>query len=173
MTKVPQILKSYESCISFSPLIQLARSDQLENPPAELSWYRFSLSGPEASRVELDFSQLMRTGKLASPTISNPGYVPPDTRKKVLHYQLCPSRDTESKKRTIYTTGKMNLLRHDSRFNAMTVLIISFFSQEMEGNLKQTFSTSSPLSSLVLEDSTYRNTISFALSQYYWTVLKY
>ncbi|XP_065226507.1 uncharacterized protein Rsod [Planococcus citri] len=59
----------------------------------------FHFKGPSASEIEQDFSRLMRTGKLQSPTISNPGYNLPVSRKKQLNYQNCPSRDADNKKR--------------------------------------------------------------------------
>jgi len=63
-----------------------------------VSFCPFSFAGPIAHRLEQDFSRLLNTGELASPTLSSPGYVPPLKRKKKLPYKLCGSQDPEERR---------------------------------------------------------------------------
>ncbi|BES96735.1 Copper/zinc superoxide dismutase (SODC) [Nesidiocoris tenuis] len=56
--------------------------------------------GPQANKLEQDFSRLLTTGKLPQQSLYNPGYTPPAKRVTTSSYQLCPSRDsTEMKKK--------------------------------------------------------------------------
>ncbi|XP_076297419.1 DNA-directed RNA polymerase II subunit RPB2 isoform X3 [Lasioglossum baleicum] len=52
--------------------------------------------GPLASRMEQDFNKLMTTGRLETPTLYIPGYVP-TKRKSTLGYRQCGSRDPNDK----------------------------------------------------------------------------
>lgn len=67
----------------------------------------FRFTGPSASQLELDFSHLLRTGRLSKPTIYNPGYNPPSNQKRTLSFQACPTRENESKKKI---SGKLRFL---------------------------------------------------------------
>uniref|UniRef100_A0A146LIY5 Superoxide dismutase copper/zinc binding domain-containing protein n=1 Tax=Lygus hesperus TaxID=30085 RepID=A0A146LIY5_LYGHE len=49
--------------------------------------------GPQANKLEQDFSKLMTTGRLAQPSLYSPGYTPPAKRVTTSSYQLCPTRD--------------------------------------------------------------------------------
>eukprot|EP00096_Caligus_rogercresseyi_P009025 TRINITY_DN2990_c0_g1_i1.p1 TRINITY_DN2990_c0_g1~~TRINITY_DN2990_c0_g1_i1.p1 ORF type:complete len:1002 (-),score=161.09 TRINITY_DN2990_c0_g1_i1:221-3226(-) len=58
-------------------------------------------TGPHANKIERDFSRLLRTGKLASPSIYIPGYNLDPLRKTKLSYNECDGSDDDSKgKRT-------------------------------------------------------------------------
>lgn len=48
-------------------------------------------SGPHAHKLEQDFGYLLRTGRLESPSIPIPGYVPDPQRKTTLGYSECDS----------------------------------------------------------------------------------
>eukprot|EP00088_Acartia_fossae_P008310 TRINITY_DN13961_c0_g1_i3.p1 TRINITY_DN13961_c0_g1~~TRINITY_DN13961_c0_g1_i3.p1 ORF type:complete len:285 (+),score=52.87 TRINITY_DN13961_c0_g1_i3:1-855(+) len=48
--------------------------------------------GPHANKIEQDFSRLLRTGRLDTPSLLIPGYVPPVERKTELGYRECSSR---------------------------------------------------------------------------------
>ncbi len=54
---------------------------------------KIHFAGPQANRLEQDFARLLRTGKLAQPSIYIPGYVPPVERKTSLGYRECGSSD--------------------------------------------------------------------------------
>ncbi|XP_067011092.2 uncharacterized protein Rsod [Anabrus simplex] len=54
--------------------------------------------GPVANQIEQDFNRLLNTGKLSSPTLYIPGYVPSYKRKTSLSYRLCGSRDPNERK---------------------------------------------------------------------------
>ncbi|RZF36952.1 hypothetical protein LSTR_LSTR004640 [Laodelphax striatellus] len=47
--------------------------------------------GPMANTLEVDFSRLLSTGRLDSPSIFIPGYVPSSKRKTKISYKLCGS----------------------------------------------------------------------------------
>ena len=49
--------------------------------------------GPHANKLEQDFSKLMRTGKLETPSLAIPGFFPAANRKKKLSYRECGSRN--------------------------------------------------------------------------------
>jgi hypothetical protein len=48
-------------------------------------------AGPHAHKLEQDFGHLLRTGRLGSPSIPIPGYVPDPQRKTTLGYSECNS----------------------------------------------------------------------------------
>lgn len=48
--------------------------------------------GPHANKIEQDFSKLLRTGSMDTPSLLIPGYVPPYERKTELPYRECSSR---------------------------------------------------------------------------------
>ena len=48
-------------------------------------------AGPHAHKLEQDFGYLMRTGRLASPSLPIPGHVPDPQRKTTLGYSECDS----------------------------------------------------------------------------------
>ena len=48
-------------------------------------------AGPHAHKLEQDFGHLLRTGRLAGPSIPIPGYVPDPQRKTTLGYSECDS----------------------------------------------------------------------------------
>ena len=50
---------------------------------------RLHFTGPYANKLEQDFNILLRTGKLETPSIPIPGYVPDATRKTKLSYREC------------------------------------------------------------------------------------
>ncbi|KAJ1522963.1 hypothetical protein ONE63_002100 [Megalurothrips usitatus] len=54
--------------------------------------------GPIALQLEQDFSRLMNTGKLASPTLYVPGYTVTTKRKSSVSYKLCGVTDPTEKK---------------------------------------------------------------------------
>lgn len=54
--------------------------------------------GPKAHQMDLDFSRLISTGRLDSPTISTPGFVN-QKRKTKLSYKSCGVRDPNEKKK--------------------------------------------------------------------------
>lgn len=54
-------------------------------------------TGPHANKLEQDFNRLIKTGKLDSPSIQIPGYVPDASRKTKLGYRECDD-DTRKKK---------------------------------------------------------------------------
>ena len=56
--------------------------------------------GPHASKLEQDFSTLMRTGKLETPSLQIPGYFPDANRRIRLGYRECGSRGIN--KQTLY-----------------------------------------------------------------------
>ncbi|XP_075237952.1 superoxide dismutase family protein Rsod [Lycorma delicatula] len=56
--------------------------------------------GPAANNLEQDFSRLLSTGKLESPSIYIPGYVPSSKRKSKIQYKLCGG-DIESGKKLL------------------------------------------------------------------------
>ncbi|CAH0720985.1 unnamed protein product, partial [Brenthis ino] len=58
-------------------------------------------TGPEASRLELDFTRLLASGRLESPSISIPGYVN-QKRKSTLAYRQCSVTDPNEKKKTSF-----------------------------------------------------------------------
>jgi len=53
--------------------------------------------GPHATKLEQDFSKLLRTGKLDMPSLSISGYVPPVQRKTKLGYRECGSRNINNR----------------------------------------------------------------------------
>lgn len=57
----------------------------------------FYVLGPIANKLDQDFSRLISTGKLASPSLYIPGYVP-KKRRTVLGYRQCGYRDPNEKK---------------------------------------------------------------------------
>ncbi|CAH2230559.1 jg8887 [Pararge aegeria aegeria] len=58
-------------------------------------------SGPEANRVELDFSKLLATGRLDSPSLYIAGYI--DTkRKRTISYKQCGVTDPNEKKKSSF-----------------------------------------------------------------------
>lgn len=61
----------------------------------KIYWYQTSnyiyFKGPEANKLEQDFSRLLSTGKLESPSLYIPGYLFPANRKTRLSYKLCGS----------------------------------------------------------------------------------
>lgn len=54
--------------------------------------------GPIAHQIEQDFSRLMNSGKLASPSLFVPGYTVTTKRKSTIPYKLCGSTDPAEKK---------------------------------------------------------------------------
>ena len=48
--------------------------------------------GPHASKLEQDFTRLLRTGEQSTPSLQIPGYFPPARRKTKLGYRECGSR---------------------------------------------------------------------------------
>lgn len=55
--------------------------------------------GPEANKLELDFSTLMTTGRLASPSLFIPGYAVSARRKSTISYRPCGSDDPNDDKK--------------------------------------------------------------------------
>ncbi|KAJ4431919.1 hypothetical protein ANN_20526 [Periplaneta americana] len=53
--------------------------------------------GPLANQLEQDFSRLLANGRLAAPSLYNPGYVPSTKRKTQLSYRPCGTRDPNEK----------------------------------------------------------------------------
>ncbi|XP_072936452.1 uncharacterized protein Rsod isoform X1 [Epargyreus clarus] len=58
-------------------------------------------AGPDANRLELDFTRLLASGRLDSPSIFIPGFV--DTkRKRTVSYKLCGVTDPNERKKTSF-----------------------------------------------------------------------
>ncbi|XP_014242345.1 uncharacterized protein LOC106662638 [Cimex lectularius] len=53
--------------------------------------------GPNANKLEQDFSRLLSTGKLAQPSLYIPGYVTPKSRRSSISYKLCSTSPEERK----------------------------------------------------------------------------
>ncbi|XP_046613525.1 uncharacterized protein LOC124301932 isoform X1 [Neodiprion virginianus] len=60
--------------------------------------------GPISNQLDLDFSKLMSTGKLAAPSLAIPGFVP-TKRRKALGYRQCGIRDPNDKSFTLFQFG--------------------------------------------------------------------
>jgi hypothetical protein len=60
--------------------------------------------GPHANQLEQDFSRLMRTGRLDTPSLQIPGYFPPADRKTRLGYRECGS-DTAGRRQQQQSLG--------------------------------------------------------------------
>ncbi|XP_022827312.1 uncharacterized protein LOC111357026 isoform X1 [Spodoptera litura] len=58
-------------------------------------------TGPHANRLELDFTKLLASGRLDSPTIFIPGYVN-TKRKKTISYRQCGTTDPNDRKKNSY-----------------------------------------------------------------------
>ncbi|XP_050553803.1 uncharacterized protein LOC118270440 isoform X1 [Spodoptera frugiperda] len=58
-------------------------------------------TGPHANRLELDFTRLLASGRLDSPTIFIPGYVN-TKRKKTISYRQCGTTDPNDRKKNSY-----------------------------------------------------------------------
>ena len=63
---------------------------------------KLHFAGPHANRLEQDFSRLLRTGKLDTPSLMIPGYVPDVERKTTLGYRSCHNGDNRPKKTSNY-----------------------------------------------------------------------
>ncbi|XP_054261582.1 uncharacterized protein LOC128985759 [Macrosteles quadrilineatus] len=88
--------------------------------------------GPEANRLEQDFSRLLSVGKLESPSLYISGYLFPANRKTRISYKLCGADNEKEGAKLLYGGG------FGSRFNAahlvsstfsiqLTTLLISFY----------------------------------------------
>lgn len=62
-------------------------------------------SGPIANQLEQDFSKLISTGKLETPSLYIPGYTP-TKRKGTLGHRQCGVRDPDDKSNLIYVINK-------------------------------------------------------------------
>ncbi|XP_032523297.2 uncharacterized protein LOC116774686 isoform X1 [Danaus plexippus] len=58
-------------------------------------------TGPDANRLELDFTRLLASGRLAAPSIFIPGYVN-TKRKTTISYKQCGVTDPNEKKKTSF-----------------------------------------------------------------------
>ena len=59
--------------------------------------------GPHANKLEQDFSRLLRTGYLDSPSLDIPGYLAPASSRKKLPYRECGSKTSlERTKESLY-----------------------------------------------------------------------
>ncbi|XP_038105826.1 uncharacterized protein LOC6051326 [Culex quinquefasciatus] len=72
--------------------------------------------GPNAFQIEQDFSKLLATGRLDSPTIAIPGYVN-QKRKKMLSYRTCGVRDPNesNSNRRFFNRGAAAETKYSSR----------------------------------------------------------
>ena len=62
--------------------------------------------GPHASKLEQDFSRLLRTGKLDSPSLDIPGYIAPASSRRKLPYRECGSKTSlERTRETVLGLG--------------------------------------------------------------------
>ena len=57
--------------------------------------------GPLANKLEQDFSVLLRTGKLASPSLAPPGYLPPPNTPRKLPYRECGTKSSFDRKQQL------------------------------------------------------------------------
>jgi hypothetical protein len=55
---------------------------------------KLHFAGPQANRLEQDFSRLLRTGRLDAPSLYIPGYIAPPDRKPTLGYRECGGADS-------------------------------------------------------------------------------
>uniref|UniRef100_A0A1B6GD08 Superoxide dismutase copper/zinc binding domain-containing protein n=1 Tax=Cuerna arida TaxID=1464854 RepID=A0A1B6GD08_9HEMI len=83
--------------------------------------------GPEANKLEQDFSRLLSTGRLESPSLYIPGYLYPSNRRSRLSYKLCGADNEKEGVKLLYGGSSFG-----SRFNSnsksfvsLTVLFVS------------------------------------------------
>ena len=62
-------------------------------------------SGPIANKLEQDFSRLMSIGKLETPSLYIPGYIP-TKRKNSLGHRQCGVRDPDDKSNLFHLYNK-------------------------------------------------------------------
>lgn len=77
--------------------------------------------GPQASKLEQDFSILMATGRLYSPSLFIPGYTPDAKRKTTISHGPCGSEDPQDK-----VKNKRKNLAKSSSIKSFSFLEVSF-----------------------------------------------
>ncbi|XP_053619640.1 uncharacterized protein Rsod [Plodia interpunctella] len=86
-------------------------------------------SGPQANRLELDFTKLLASGRLESPSIFIPGFV--DTkRKKTTSYRQCGVTDPNETKKTSFFSRSLNP-SSSVRMSATATIIVVLLSIPM------------------------------------------
>lgn len=84
-------------------------------------------AGPHAHKLEQDFNHLLRTGRLAGPSIPIPGYIPDPQRKTKLGYSECDS-DKERPSVSTYNDlyGSYSSLSSASGLPVTSILTVIF-----------------------------------------------
>ncbi|KAJ2940014.1 hypothetical protein O0L34_g14045 [Tuta absoluta] len=81
--------------------------------------------GPEANKLELDFSRLLASGRLDSPSIYIPGYVD-QKRKTSLSYRQCGVTDPNEKSKSSYFFTATPSTAHSVKVYSIYLLLVTF-----------------------------------------------
>lgn len=75
-------------------------------------------TGPQANKLELDFTRLLASGRLDSPSIFIPGFVDAK-RKKVISFRQCGSTDPNEKKKKSFFSLRSSASSHQASIFTM------------------------------------------------------
>jgi len=79
--------------------------------------------GPQANKLEQDFSRLLSTGKLHSPSLFIPGYIPSKKRRSSISYKICSSVPNNDKSFTLFRPSSASHL-NPSLLNYVLVSVL-------------------------------------------------